>query len=162
MTRYDWQAPGLRNWITGNCIVPILRKKENRQRNPGSSLRYWYMVICATSEKMVREKANIEFVHGIGRRRTSEQCAWEKINDLLTRWEDYEKKLFTMGNTRNSYSKTDSDATFMRRKEDHMRTGSLNPVSMFRLRSTANISPVLRHFKIVLTVVRFSLFSGSL
>ncbi len=28
---------------------------------------------------------------------------------------------------RNSYSKTDRDATFMRMKEDHMRNGQLKP-----------------------------------
>ena len=32
-----------------------------------------------------------------------------------------------MGNTRNSYAKTDPDATFMHMKEDHMRNGQLKP-----------------------------------
>ncbi|WP_280528691.1 transposase, partial [Bacillus sp. J14TS2] len=32
-----------------------------------------------------------------------------------------------MGEKRNSYSKTDHDATFMRMKEDHMRNGQLKP-----------------------------------
>ena len=32
-----------------------------------------------------------------------------------------------MGDDRNSYSKTDPDATFMRMKEDHMRNGQLKP-----------------------------------
>lgn len=32
-----------------------------------------------------------------------------------------------MGTDRNSYSKTDTDATFMRMKEDHMRNGQLKP-----------------------------------
>ena len=32
-----------------------------------------------------------------------------------------------MGEDRNSYSKTDHDATFMRMKEDHMRNGQLKP-----------------------------------
>lgn len=32
-----------------------------------------------------------------------------------------------MGENRNSYSKTDHDATFMRMKEDHMRNGQLKP-----------------------------------
>ena len=32
-----------------------------------------------------------------------------------------------MGDSRNSYSKTDPDATFMRMKEDHMRNGQLKP-----------------------------------
>lgn len=44
----------------------------------------------------------------------------------LPRLEKYEKNLEILGN-RNSYSKTDPDATFMRMKEDHMRNGQLKP-----------------------------------
>ena len=46
--------------------------------------------------------------------------------DLLPRKKKYEaqKALF---NGRNSYSKTDTEATFMRMKEDHMRNGQLKP-----------------------------------
>ena len=42
-------APSLRNWITGNCTAPILRKEENRRPNPGFSLKYWCTAICAAS-----------------------------------------------------------------------------------------------------------------
>lgn len=44
----------------------------------------------------------------------------------LPKLEKYEKDLKTMGR-RNSYSKTDRDATFMRMKDDHMRNGQLKP-----------------------------------
>jgi hypothetical protein len=44
----------------------------------------------------------------------------------LAKLEEYEKHLETLGN-RNSYSKTDTDATFMRMKEDHMMNGQLKP-----------------------------------
>lgn len=44
----------------------------------------------------------------------------------LPRLEKYEHQLKIMGN-RNSYSKTDPDATFMRMKEDHMMNGQLKP-----------------------------------
>lgn len=44
--------------------------------------------------------------------------------DYLPRLEKYEKDLEIMGN-RNSYSKTDNEATFMRMKEDHMLNGQL-------------------------------------
>jgi transposase len=39
---------------------------------------------------------------------------------------DYESHLKTLGK-RNSYSKTDMDATFMRMKDDHMKNGQLKP-----------------------------------
>lgn len=44
----------------------------------------------------------------------------------LPKLEKYEKDLKVLGD-RNSYSKTDPDATFMRMKEDHMKNGQLKP-----------------------------------
>lgn len=74
-----------------------------------------------------KEKEGIQFVHGSGKRKTPEQRQWELINDLLNKWKEYENKLSIMGQERNSYSKTDPDATFMRMKEDHMLNGQLKP-----------------------------------
>jgi len=52
----------------------------------------------------------------------------KKINtDFKPRLEKYNKDLEIMGASRNSYSKTDKDATFMHMKEDHMRNGQLKP-----------------------------------
>jgi len=52
----------------------------------------------------------------------------EKIeNEELPRFDKYDASLKKMGNSRNSYSKTDPDATFMRMKEDHMKNGQLKP-----------------------------------
>ncbi len=51
----------------------------------------------------------------------------QKLQDEhLPKLEKYEKDLEILGN-RNSYSKTDPDATFMRMKEDHMKNGQLKP-----------------------------------
>lgn len=46
--------------------------------------------------------------------------------DFIPREEKYERYEETLGD-RNSFSKTDEDATFMRMKEDHMRNGQLKP-----------------------------------
>jgi transposase len=46
--------------------------------------------------------------------------------DLLPRLQKYETQQAIFGD-RNSFSKTDYDATFMRMKEDHMRNGQLKP-----------------------------------
>lgn len=46
--------------------------------------------------------------------------------DALPRLKTYEHHLYVLGE-RNSYSKTDTDATFMRMKEDHMKNGQLKP-----------------------------------
>lgn len=53
--------------------------------------------------------------------------ALEKLQqEHLPKLEEYEQKLEILGN-RNSYSKTDKDATFMRMKEDYMKNGQLKP-----------------------------------
>jgi len=67
------------------------------------------------------------FVSGKGKHKTEEQREWEAINYLCQQWRKYEEQLTVMGEDRNSYSKTDTDATFMRMKEDHMRNGQLKP-----------------------------------
>lgn len=46
--------------------------------------------------------------------------------DYLPRLQKYEEQLEVLGD-RNSYSKTDTDAVFMRMKEDHMKNGQLKP-----------------------------------
>ena len=51
----------------------------------------------------------------------------DEQKELLERWESYERKKEILGEKRNSYSKTDPDATFMRMKDDHMRNGQLKP-----------------------------------
>ena len=48
------------------------------------------------------------------------------ITSELPRRKKYEQQKETLGK-RNSYSKTDPDATFMRMKEDHMLNGQLKP-----------------------------------
>jgi transposase len=54
----------------------------------------------------------------------------QKLNYARKNWPEnlkkYEQQEKTMG-SRNSYSKTDPDATFMRMKEDHMLNGQLKP-----------------------------------
>ena len=66
------------------------------------------------------------FVHGIGKRKTQLQRDIEQLNEYLTRKEKY-RKYFELLGKRKSFSKTNTDATFMRMKEDHMLNGQLKP-----------------------------------
>lgn len=66
-------------------------------------------------------------VHGTGHRKRAEQKQAEQLRKIADKWEEYETSLYEMGEGRNSYSKTDHDATFMRMKEDHMGNGQLKP-----------------------------------
>ena len=74
----------------------------------------------------IKEQENIEFVHGIGKRKTMLQKHIEQIEACLDKFKEYNHKVHICG-SRSSYSKTDHDATFMRMKEDHMRNGQLKP-----------------------------------
>ena len=69
---------------------------------------------------------NITFVHGIGKRKSSLQKSFETLDEYLEKLKEYNQKIHKCG-TRNSYSKTDEDATFMRMKEDAMMNGQLKP-----------------------------------
>lgn len=68
----------------------------------------------------------IEFVHGCGKRKSPLERSIEKLEEYLSKFKEYTKKVYTCGN-RNSYSKTDVYATFMRMKEDAMKNGQLKP-----------------------------------
>ena len=81
----------------------------------------------ALQEYLVQTREGLSFACGKGSRKNEEQRHWEALDELRQRWEGYEKSLEIMGEARNSYSKTDPDATFMRMKDDHMRNGQLKP-----------------------------------
>ena len=68
----------------------------------------------------------IEPVYGRGRHKTQLQRVLETAEGFHSRLKQYTQDLKICGD-RNSYSKTDHDATFMRMKEDHMLNGQLKP-----------------------------------
>ncbi len=74
----------------------------------------------------LKESENVIFVHGIGKRKTPLQKSIETLEDYLSRLKKYNQQIHICGG-RNSYSKTDHDATFMRMKEDAMGNGQLKP-----------------------------------
>jgi transposase len=73
-----------------------------------------------------KDDQKVEFVFGSGKRKTKLQKFIKLIQDFFERQEKYDlcNKTFE---DRNSYSKTDTDATFMHMKEDHMRNSQLKP-----------------------------------
>lgn len=80
-------------------------------------------------ETLKREAAidTATFVHGSGKRKTPEQKLYEELDELICSLKRYAKSISTCGETRNSYSKTDEDATFMRVKKDYMGNDQLLP-----------------------------------
>jgi transposase len=71
------------------------------------------------------EKEAISFVYGKGTRKKPLQRDYELLTDYIEKLRSYQEHLEIMGSHRNSYAKTDHDATFMHMKEDHMRNGQL-------------------------------------
>ncbi|TAE13585.1 MAG: IS1182 family transposase [Bacteroidetes bacterium] len=82
-----------------------------------------------TSEKV---KATIEKIDAVLKDKPEvSKAIKQKLNYGKKHWPEaldrYEAQEKIMGENRNSYSKTDTDATFMRMKEDHMLNGQLKP-----------------------------------
>ena len=75
--------------------------------------------------KKIKEE-NIHFIYEKGKRKTELQKIYETLNGYNDRKRKYQN-YNSIFKGRNSFSKTDEDATFMRLKEDHMRNSQLKP-----------------------------------
>ena len=76
--------------------------------------------------KTKQSDEGINSVHGIGKRKTLLQKLTEQAQSFLERQEKYDS-CNALFKGRNSYSKTDTNATFMHMKDDHMRNAQLKP-----------------------------------
>ena len=86
-------------------------------------------ILADTPEELLRaleSRVTTPFVHGRGKRKSELQRDIELLRKLLGRKEKYAGYQETF-NGRNSFSKTDPDATFMHMKDDHMRNAQLKP-----------------------------------
>ena len=99
----------------------------------------------------LKNAGNITFVHGIGKRKTPLQKSIETLEEALSKLKEYTQKIHICGE-RNSYSKTDNDATFMRMKEDAMGNGQLKPA--FNLQQGNNCKTPLEERTMVLQVAK--------
>ena len=78
-----------------------------------------YAYVCRIDEK--------DFVSGRGHRKSREQRYYETLKGYLDKLREYTVKIKICGPNRNSYSKTDTSATFMRIKTDYMGNDQLLP-----------------------------------
>ena len=74
---------------------------------------------------LIAEGEGIKFVDGKGKKKPELQQLYEEMEKSGSRLMEYKDCFEIMGKDRNSYSKTDLEATFMRMKEDHMLNGQL-------------------------------------
>lgn len=73
-----------------------------------------------------KRAGDVEFVYGRGKRKTEIQRHIEMLVSYMEREAKYEQYNETFDG-RNNFSKTDTDATFMHMKDDHMRNAQLKP-----------------------------------
>lgn len=66
-------------------------------------------------------------VRGRGHHKTAEQRTYDKLVEYTEKLKKYAEHIRICGEERNSYSKSDNDATFMRMKKDHMGNDQLLP-----------------------------------
>lgn len=83
-----------------------------------------YKIKMNLSEKVDSDK--IELVHGRGKRKTQIQKDYESVCDLIEKKQMYDE-YFRLFNGRSNFCKTDTDATFLHMKDDHMRNAQLKP-----------------------------------
>ena len=81
-------------------------------------------VILRLQEEMAA--AGIVAVSGKGKHKSQLQRDFDELTEYLEKQEQY-NRYYTLFDGRNSFSKTDTDATFMHMKEDHMRNSQLKP-----------------------------------
>ena len=81
---------------------------------------------CYEQLSLQAQWLNLTFAVGKGKHKTQLQRDIEVLKEYIDKKAEYRSHVGKFGN-RNSFSKTDTDATFMHMKEDHMRNGQLKP-----------------------------------
>ena len=93
----------------------------------------------------IAENEGITFVYGKGKKKSEIQQLYEELDACGTKLMEYKECFEVMGKERNSYSKTDLEATFMRMKDDHMMNG--------QLKAAYNVQIAVENYFIVHTYV---------
>lgn len=102
-----------------NILLPVISQRYGYDE---------YATIEECHEALIKRAQWIElvFATGKGNRKTQLQRDIETLEACINKRNEYYSQLGKCKN-RNSYSKTDVDATFMHMKEDYMRNGQLKP-----------------------------------
>ena len=100
-------------------VLPVI--SERYGINTSVSLEECYEALILQAQWI-----NLSFAKGSGKHKTQLQRDIELLEGFLNKKAEYFSHLGKFGN-RNSFSKTDVDATFMHMKEDYMRNGQLKP-----------------------------------
>ncbi len=108
--------------------VRYIEYPENYQKN----LKFDYytehrlMKMSRVLKRIVKMSKTI-FVHGKGKRKNKIQKMFELMDEAYVKMRENNRHLKIIGTNRNSYAKTDYDATFMHLKDDHLQNSQLKP-----------------------------------
>ena len=106
--------------------LPEILKKAGLRFHIRETMQLRHLKKLMKQLKTKVKDARIKFVYGKGNHKTILQRLVEKVEDWIAKYKQYIADIHICGD-RNSYSKTDHDATFMHMKEDYMRNGQLKP-----------------------------------
>lgn len=127
------------------------RKRNHKKKIPNNGIvkidnfsPLKLMKLCNTLTSIAQEE-KIVFSRGSGQKKPKIQKLCDKLIYAGERLLKYKESFEKMGTDRNSYSKTDIDATFMRMKEDHMMNG--------QLKAAYNVQFAIENYFIVHTLV---------
>ena len=105
---------------------PKIEERNELHKSCPSKIQTHHVKKLLKRLKRKGKEEGLVMVHGRGKRKPGLQRDIETVSDWLRRMKAYQKNLYICGE-RGSYSKTDTDATFMHVKEDHMKNGQLKP-----------------------------------
>jgi len=124
---FVWRANTIRNrtkrWRkTLQCIIKINKYFEKQNINVRYSILKepsidYLLNIADKIEKYMKDQG-IQFVHGKGKRKSDIQKLYDELKEHAIKMWEYTIHLDILGD-RNSFSKTDPDATFMHMKYDY-------------------------------------------
>ena len=109
------------------------RKKEDKKKLSNNviikinNIGPCTMIRILETLDLIIKNEDISREYGRGKKKEMAVKLYGDIYRYGLRLMDYKEKYEIMKDDRNSYSKTDIDATFMRMKDDHMRNGQLKP-----------------------------------
>lgn len=106
--------------------LPELLKKAKFRFYVGDEIELRHLKKLLKRLKAKCNEEKVVFVTGKGNHKSPLQKLIEKVEDWIVKFKQYIADIHICGD-RNSYSKTDHDATFMHMKEDYMRNGQLKP-----------------------------------
>ena len=120
---FVWKSAVEKNLVKLNKKIEMLIGVLSERYGFGEniSLKECYEQLCLQAQWV-----NLVFASGKGKHKTQLQRDIEVLKEYIDKKAEYCSNLGKFGK-RNSFSKTDTDATFMHMKEDYMRNGQLKP-----------------------------------